>query len=110
MIGVQTAAIDLAQRHRLRGDILGQIVTGGAPGREDGLAPGEGERLIRDDGDDRFVQTSVAAAEREQIAGDVNGVLALHRDLRHASVGPHLERVEDEGAKTIEAVLGLEVA
>ena len=85
-------------------------MAGGALGGEDGLAAGGREGLVRDDSVDRHIQSSVAALESEKVAGDVDGILLIHDRLGHASVGPYLERVEDEGAEAIEAVLRLEVA
>ena len=110
MTGVHAAALAPDESHGLGRGILGQVMAGGALGDDDGLAASNREILVGDDGHDRDIRAAVAALEFEQVARDVDGVLLHHRGLRHTSVGPHLERVDDEAREAIEAKLRLQVA
>ena len=110
MVGVQTAAFRLLQGYGLGRGVLGQVMAGGALGGDDGLTAGDREILVGGDGHDGDIRAAIAALEFEQVTGDVDRVLLHHRGLRHASVGPHLERVDDEVRETIEAILRLQVA
>ena len=109
MIGVQATPFVLIQGDGLRRGILREVVTGGTLAGDDRLAPSDGEVLVRDDGDDGLINPTIAALELEQVAGDVDGILTIHRSLRHAPVRAHLQWVEDERAEAIEAILRLEV-
>ena len=85
-------------------------MTGGTLGGDDGLAACDREILVRDDGDDGLINPTIAALKLQQVAGDIDGVLPIHRGLGHASVGAHLQWVEDERAQAIEAILRFEIA
>ena len=110
MVSIETTPFVLLQGDGLRRGILRQIVTGGTLGGDDGLTPSDSEILIRDDGDNRLINPTITALKIQQVAGDINGVLTIHHGLWHASVGAHLQWVEDERAEAIEAILRLEVA
>ena len=90
MVGLETTPFVLIQGDGLRRGILREVVTGGTLAGDDRLAPSDGEVLVRDDGDDGLINPTIAALKLQQVAGDIDGVLPIHRGLGHASVRANL--------------------
>ena len=93
MVSLEAAAFVLLQGDRLRRSILREVVTGGTLAGDDRLTASDREILIRDDGDDGLISPTIAALELEQVAGDVDGILTIHRRLGHTPVGADFKRI-----------------